>query len=70
MVVMDREQIKQAVFEALRDYFNENKTVTISEAGRMLNRTRNTVKKMIQRGEIERNENGVLLQSIYKYEKN
>lgn len=70
MVVMDREQIKQAVFEALRDYFNENKTVTISEAGRMLNRTRNTVKKMIQRGELEKNDNGVLLQSIYKYEKN
>lgn len=67
---MDRQEIKAAVYEAIRDYFTENKTVTVSEAARMLNKTRKTILVMVKRGDLQRNDHGVLLQSIYNYEKN
>jgi len=67
---MDRQEIKAAIHEALREYFTENKTVTVSEASRRLGKTRKTILKMVERGDLQRNENGVLLQSIYNYEKN
>jgi len=67
---MDRQEIKAAVYEALRDYFTENETVTVSEAARRLERTRKTILEMVKRGELKRNKKGVLLQSIYQYEKN
>ena len=67
---MDRQEIKAAVYEAIRDYFTANKTVTVSEAARMLDKTRKTITAMVRRGELQRNENGVLLQSIYNYAKN
>lgn len=65
---MTRQEIKETVFEALNEYFSQHKTVTISEASRILNKSRNTVYSMIRKGLLEAENNQVKLKSIYDYE--
>jgi Mn-dependent DtxR family transcriptional regulator len=63
---MTREEVKITVFEALSEYFDQERTVSVSEASRMLKKTRPTVYGMISRGELKKNDNGIFLNSIRK----
>lgn len=65
---MTRQEIKETVFEALNEYFSQHKTVTISEAARILNKSRNTVYSMIRKGLLETENNQVKLKNLYDYE--
>lgn len=64
---MTRQEIKETVWEALNEYFSNNKVVTISEAARLLKKSRPTIYKMVKRGELEITQNQITLKSIYNY---
>jgi hypothetical protein len=63
---MTREEVKSTVVEALSEFFDSDRTVSIAEAGRMLKKSRVTIYSMISRGELTNNNKGVFLNSIRK----
>jgi hypothetical protein len=64
---MTTQELKVAVYEAIEDYFNHNKTVSQSEASRITGLHRNTIRKYMQMGKIETSGGQVLNRSLMQF---
>ena len=60
--------VKKATVESLQEYFDESRTVSISEAARILNHHRATIYRMIERGQLKKIGEQVSLNSIRRHQ--